>query len=75
MIFFMKTCTTIGQKTEEDGRLYHSVIADTERILIQRALENSRGNQILASRMLGVHRNTMRKKIKELKINIHVFKS
>jgi len=58
----------------ENSDIYHSVISDTEKILIQRALENSHGNQILASRMLGVHRNTLRRKIKKLKIDLTQYK-
>jgi len=60
--------------TLDKSDIYHSVISDTEKILIQRALENSRGNQILASRMLGVHRNTLRRKIRKLKIDLNLYK-
>ena len=59
---------------QNKGNIYHSVIADTEKVLIQRALANSHGNQIAAAQTLGLHRNTLRRKIKELKINLRMFK-
>ncbi len=34
-----------------------------ERSMIQRALEGSRGNQCAASKQLGIHRNTLQRKI------------
>ena len=36
-----------------------------ERSMIQRALERSRGNQCAASKQLGIHRNTLQRKMVE----------
>ena len=53
--------------------LYHRVLKEIERPLIQLSLAATRGNQIRAAALLGVNRNTLRKKIKEL--DIRVFRS
>ena len=41
-----------------------------ENPLIAAALASTRGNQIKAAELLGVNRNTLRKKIRELDIQI-----
>ena len=43
----------------------HEAIEVMERSMIQCALERSRGNQSAASKMLGIHRNTMQRKMVE----------
>jgi two-component system, NtrC family, nitrogen regulation response regulator GlnG len=48
--------------------LYHRVIKEIERPLIATALAATRGNQIRAAELLGVNRNTLRKKIREYDI-------
>jgi len=48
---------------------YWSFVSRLERAVIREALERSRGNQIQAARLLGINRNTLRKKIAELGIN------
>ena len=53
-----------------NGQIYKSVIGDTERILIERALERTSGNQIMAARLLGLNRNTLRTKIRKLGIQV-----
>ena len=53
--------------------LYHRVLKEIERPLIQISLAATRGNQIRAAALLGLNRNTLRKKIKEL--DIRVFRS
>ncbi len=50
--------------------LYEAIIQRVEKPLIELILEKARGNQIRASKMLGINRNTLRKKIKELKIEV-----
>ena len=48
------------------GRIQlHEAIEVMERSMIQCALERSRGNQSAASKMLGIHRNTMQRKMVE----------
>jgi len=39
-----------------------------EKTLIQRALERTQGNQSAASKMLGIHRNTLQRKIVEYQL-------
>jgi two-component system nitrogen regulation response regulator GlnG len=50
--------------------LYDRVLREIERPLIQLSLEATRGNQIRAAEMLGLNRNTLRKKIRELDIPV-----
>jgi two-component system nitrogen regulation response regulator GlnG len=48
--------------------LYDRVLAEVERPLIQQALTATKGNQIRAAAVLGINRNTLRKKIQTLGI-------
>jgi two-component system nitrogen regulation response regulator GlnG len=50
--------------------LYSLVIERIERPLIELTLRKTRGNQIKAAHILGINRNTLRKKISDLHINI-----
>jgi two-component system, NtrC family, nitrogen regulation response regulator GlnG len=50
--------------------IYDQVIAEVERPLIQLTLSATRGNQIKAAAMLGLNRNTLRKKIRDLEIPV-----
>ncbi len=50
--------------------IYDQVIAEVERPLIQMTLAATRGNQIKAAAMLGLNRNTLRKKIRDLDIPV-----
>ncbi len=50
--------------------LYERVLAEVERPLLRLALSATRGNQIKAAAMLGLNRNTLRKKIKELDLPV-----
>ncbi|PRH84953.1 nitrogen regulation protein NR(I) [Labrys okinawensis] len=50
--------------------LYHRVLRDIEEPLIGAALAATRGNQIKAAELLGVNRNTLRKKIRDLDIQV-----
>ena len=61
-------------QTLEDGEIYRSIIEGTERLLIEKALERTRGNQIIAARILGLNRNTLRAKIKRLNIQVNQFR-
>ena len=50
--------------------LYERVIREVERPLISQALSATAGNQLQAARMLGLNRNTLRKKIRDLGIEV-----
>lgn len=49
--------------------IYHKYLAQFERPLIKATLGATNGNQIKAAQILGLNRNTLRKKIKELEIS------
>jgi two-component system, NtrC family, nitrogen regulation response regulator GlnG len=50
--------------------LYARILREVERPLVIQTLAATRGNQIKASELLGLNRNTLRKKIKELDIEV-----
>jgi len=50
--------------------LYDRVLREIERPLISLSLTATRGNQIKAAHLLGLNRNTLRKKIRELDIQV-----
>ncbi|MCB1497100.1 MAG: nitrogen regulation protein NR(I) [Bauldia sp.] len=50
--------------------LYHRILREVENPLISVALASTRGNQIKAAELLGVNRNTLRKKIRDLDIQV-----
>ena len=50
--------------------LYDRVLREIERPLIQLSLGATRGNQLKAAHLLGLNRNTLRKKIRDLDIDI-----
>ena len=55
-------------QTESHGSLMADIISLVERTLILTALKKSNYVQLTAARFLGINRNTLRKKIKELRI-------
>ncbi len=50
--------------------LYHRILREIEYPLLSAALAATRGNQIRAADLLGVNRNTLRKKIRDLEIQV-----
>lgn len=52
-----------------DG-LYERILQEVERPLLNICLRATRGNQIKAASLLGINRNTLRKKIRELEIPV-----
>ncbi len=50
--------------------LHDRVMAEVERPLLRLALSATRGNQIKAAAMLGLNRNTLRKKLRELELPV-----
>lgn len=59
---------------EKKGVVYKLVLEAIERPLLERMLEYAEGNQLKASRILGINRNTMRMKIKKLGIDCQSYK-
>jgi two-component system nitrogen regulation response regulator GlnG len=57
-----------GEQLPPPG-LYHRVLADIERPLFSICLGAARGNQIRAAELLGLNRNTLRKKLRQLGID------
>lgn len=76
---------TIAQSVEDNMRryfaefggdlpppgLYHRVLEEVEYPLILAALAATHGNQIRAAELLGLNRNTLRKKIRELGVSVY----
>ena len=62
-----------AQSLRKQG-LYHSLIENTEKPLIEKVLEETSGNQLKAARVLGINRNTLRSKIRKLGIEITKWK-
>ncbi|KAA5601649.1 nitrogen regulation protein NR(I) [Blastochloris sulfoviridis] len=50
--------------------LYHRILREVEYPLLSVALAATRGNQIKAAELLGVNRNTLRKKIRDLDVQV-----
>ena len=57
-----------GMRNGSGRNLYPMLITAIERPLITRALQETKGNQIQAAELLGLNRNTLRKKIHDLHI-------
>ncbi len=49
----------------ERGILLEEALTEFEKKFIRRVLEHSRGNQCRAAKVLGIHRNTLSRKITE----------
>ena len=50
--------------------VYERVMREVEKPLIKRTLQATGGNQLRAAEVLGINRNTLRKKIRELEIEV-----
>ena len=55
---------------EDGGEVYREIQERVERPLLEIVLERTQGNQIRAAALLGINRNTLRKKITELGISL-----
>ncbi|MDG2321772.1 MAG: nitrogen regulation protein NR(I) [Rhodospirillaceae bacterium] len=58
-----------GGELPPDG-LYDRILREMERPLVTLTLHATRGNQLKAAKVLGLNRNTLRKKIKDLDISV-----
>jgi len=59
-----------GDGDEPLDNLYATVLREIEEPLINMTLRATRGNQIKAAKVLGLNRNTLRKKIKDLDLHV-----
>jgi two-component system nitrogen regulation response regulator GlnG len=59
----------LGEESPPPGTLYHSALAAFEKPLFEHALAETGGNQLRASQLLGINRNTLRKRLDELEID------
>ena len=50
--------------------VYDMVLKNVERPLLEAVLDHAEGNQTVAAEMLGINRNTLRKKMQSLKIKL-----
>ncbi|MFH1874240.1 MAG: helix-turn-helix domain-containing protein [Pseudomonadota bacterium] len=54
---------------EAEG-LYETVMDQVERSLLKKSLTWAKGNQLKAARVLGINRNTLRTKMRKLKVDL-----
>ena len=57
-------------RSEANGRIHAELMERVERPLLAAILAETRGNQIRASALLGLNRNTVRKRIRELQVPV-----
>ena len=55
------------------GELYHAALAELEAPVFRHALKRTGGNQLKAAQLLGINRNTLRKRLQELAIDPEEF--
>jgi DNA-binding NtrC family response regulator len=60
----------VGQMIEK-GVFYGDAVGEFERTFIRGVLEKNRGNRSRAAKSLGIHRNTLGRKLEELGLNNH----
>ena len=53
---------------EEPTNVYQMVISEIEKPLLEIVMEQSESNQTRASRVLGINRNTLRKKLRQYQL-------
>jgi DNA-binding protein Fis len=58
----------VGQMVEH-GILFQEAVGEFEKRFIKRVLDRSKGNQSRAAKILGIHRNTLSRKIFTYKLD------
>ena len=51
-----------------DEGIYHHLVDELERVVIEYAIKRTKGNQVHASRLLGISRNMVRERLKRFDI-------
>jgi two-component system nitrogen regulation response regulator GlnG len=59
----------LGKASPAPGALYHGALAAFEKPLFEHALRETGGNQLRAAQLLGINRNTLRKRLDDLRID------
>jgi two-component system, NtrC family, nitrogen regulation response regulator GlnG len=57
-------------QSEGSGEIYHIILSEIERFLLQVILDETDGNQLRTADLLGINRNTLRKKIRTLGVEV-----
>jgi two-component system nitrogen regulation response regulator GlnG len=52
------------------GEIYHMILDEVERLMLQVVLDETDGNQLRTADLLGINRNTLRKKIRTLGVEV-----
>ena len=68
--FLQRYFASFGAELPPSG-LYQRILAEVEYPLVLASMTATRGNQIKAAELLGLNRNTLRKKIRELGVNVY----
>ena len=55
---------------ERPRSIYDMVLKNVEKPMLETVLDKAEGNQTIAAEMLGINRNTLRKKIQQHKIKV-----
>lgn len=55
---------------ERPRAIYDMVLKNVEKPMLETVLDKAEGNQTIAAAMLGINRNTLRKKMKQHKIKL-----
>jgi len=55
---------------ERPRAIYDMVLKNVEKPMLETVLDKAEGNQTIAAEMLGINRNTLRKKIQQHKIKV-----
>jgi two-component system nitrogen regulation response regulator GlnG len=63
----------LGERDVPPGSLYHAALAAFEKPLFEHALTQTGGNQLRAAQLLGINRNTLRKRLDDLQIDPDAF--
>jgi two-component system nitrogen regulation response regulator GlnG len=60
----------VSAQSAGTGEIYHIILSEIERFLLQVVLDETDGNQLRTADLLGINRNTLRKKIRALGVEV-----